>query len=66
MEKPSAVLAVSELYDPLQQELLELSDLPEKPTELRHKATLLFSTMTSGKFCTALCNLEHVTVATKS
>ena len=34
-EKHSAVLAVSELYDPIRQVLLQLSDLPEQPTESR-------------------------------
>ena len=38
-EKHSAVLAVSELYDPIRQVLLELSDLPEELTESRCKAT---------------------------
>ena len=37
--------------------LLELSDLPEKPTESRRKATSLYSVKTSSK---ALCILEHV------
>ena len=32
----TVVLAVSELYDPKQQLLLELSNLPEEPTESRH------------------------------
>ena len=59
-EKHSAVLAVSELYDPIRQVLLELSDLPEEPTESRRKATSLYSVMTSSKFCIALCILEHV------
>ena len=33
IEKHSAVLAVSELCDPIRQALLELSDLSEKPTK---------------------------------
>ena len=59
-EKHSAVLAVSESYDPIRQVLLELSGLTEEPTKLRRKATSLFSIMTSSKFCIALCILEHV------
>ena len=55
-EKHSAVLAVSELYDPIQL-FLELSDLPEEPTESCRKATFV---MTSSKFCIALSILEHV------
>ena len=53
-EKHSAVLAVSELYDPIRQVLLELCDLLEKPTESRSKAISLHSVMTSRKFCIAL------------
>ena len=56
-EKHSSVLAVSELYDSI---LLELSDLPEEPSESRRKAISLYSVMTSCKFCIALCILEHV------
>ena len=59
-EKHSAVLTVSELYDPMRQVLLQISDLPEKPTESRRKAPFLYSVMTSSKFCIALCILEHV------
>ena len=54
------VLAVSELYDPIRQVLLELSDLPEEPTESRRKATSLYSVITLTKFCIALCILKHV------
>ena len=54
------MLAVLELYDPIRQVLLELSELPEELTELRRKATSLYSVMTSNKFCIALCILEHV------
>ena len=54
------VLAVSKLYDPIRQVLLELNDLSEEPTESRHKATSLYSVLTSSKFCIALCILEHV------
>ena len=60
---------ISELYNPIRQVLQELGDLPEEPTELRRKATSLYSVMTSGKFCIAPCILEQVnfvTVATKS
>ena len=46
IEKHSAVLAVSELYDPIRQVVLELGDLSEKPTESRRKATSLCSVMT--------------------
>ena len=61
-EKQSAVLAVSELHDPIRQVglLLELSDLPEEPTESRRKATSLSYIMTLSKFCIALCIFEHV------
>ena len=59
-EKHSAVLAVLEFYDPIRQVLLELSDLPEEPTESRRKATSLYSVLTSRKFCIKLCILEHV------
>ena len=62
-EKHSAVLAVSELYDPIQV-LLELSDLPEEQTESRRKAISLYSVMTSSKFCIALCIPEHITAHT--
>ena len=54
------MLAVSELYDPIRQALLELSDLPEEPTESRRKATVLYSVRTSSEFCIALCILQHV------
>ena len=54
------VLAVSELYDPIRQVLLEFSDLPEDPTESRCKATSLYSVKNSSKFCTELCILKHV------
>ena len=54
------MLAVAELYDPIRQVLLELSDLSEKPTESRHNATSLYSVTTSSKFCIVLCILEHV------
>ena len=47
-EKHSAVLAVSELYDPIRHVLLKLSDLPEEPTESCRKATSLYSIMTSS------------------
>ena len=63
-EKHSAVLAVLKLYDPIRNVLLELSDLSEEPTESRRKATLLYSVMTSSKFCIALCILEHVVAHT--
>ena len=56
-EKHSAVFAVSELYDPIRQALLVLSNLPEKPTESRRKVTALYAIMTSSK---ALCILKHV------
>ena len=59
-EKHSAVLAVLELYGPIRQVLVELIDLPEKPTESRRKATSLYSVVTPNKFCIALCILEHV------
>ena len=59
-KKHSTVLAVSELYNPIQQVLLELSDLSEEPTESRRKATSMCSVMTSCKFYIALCILEHV------
>ena len=49
-----------ELYDPIRQVLLKLSDLSEEPTESRRKATSLYPVMTLGKFCTELCILEHV------
>ena len=51
--------AVSELYEPIQV-LLQLSDLPEKPTES------LYSAITSSKFCIALCILEHVMAHTSN
>ena len=35
-EKHSAMLPVSELYDPIRQVLLELNDLPVESTESRH------------------------------
>ena len=54
------MLAVSELYDLIRQVLLELSDLPEEPTEPRRKATSLYSGMTSSKFRIAHCILEDV------
>ena len=54
------MLAVSELYDPIRQVLLELSDLVEEPSESRRKATFLFFIMTSSKFRIALCILKHV------
>ena len=57
-KKHSAVLAVLELYDPIRQVLLELSDLPEEPTESSRKAISLYSVMTFSKFCIALCILE--------
>ena len=60
-EKHSAVLAVSKLYDPIRQVLLELSNIPEEPTESRRKAIFLYSVMTSSKFCITLCILKHVT-----
>ena len=44
-EKHSAVLAALELYNPMRQVLLELSDMPEEPTETRCKATSLYSVM---------------------
>ena len=59
-KKHSAVLTVSEFYDPIRQVLLELSNLPEEPTESRRKATSLYSVMTSSKFGIALCILEDV------
>ena len=60
-EKHLAVLAVSELYYPIRQVLLELSDLPEEePTESRRKTTSLYPVVTSSKFYIALCILEHV------
>ena len=59
-EKHSAVLAVSELYYSIRQVLLELSDLPEEPTESRRKTTSLYAVTTSSKFYIALCILEHV------
>ena len=58
------MLAVSELYDPIRQVLMELSDLPEEPTESRRKATSLHSVITSSKFCIGLCILEHVVAHT--
>ena len=60
IEKHSAVLAVSEFYDPIQQVLLELSDLPEKPIKSCRKAPSLYSIITLNKFCIALCILEHI------
>ena len=48
------------MYDSIQQVLLELSDLPEEPTELPRKVTFLYSVMTSSKVSTTLCVLEHV------
>ena len=59
-EKHSAVLSVSELYDPIRQVLLKFSDLPEEPIESRRKATSLYSVMTLSKFCIALCIFEHI------
>ena len=59
-EKHSAVLAVSDLYDPIRQVLLEFNDLPEEPTESRRKATSFYYVMISSKFCIALCIVEHV------
>ena len=59
-EKPSALLTASELYDPIRQVLLELSDLSEESTESRRKANSLYSVMTLSKFCITLCILEHV------
>ena len=42
------------IYDPIQQVLLEQSDLPDGSTNLRRKATSLYSALTSCKFCKAL------------
>ena len=49
-EKYSAMLAVSELYDPIRKVLLELSDFPKDPTKSRRKATCLYSVMTLSNF----------------
>ena len=53
-------ISVSELYDTIRQISLELSDLPQEPTESRPLATSLYSVVTSSKFCIALYILEHV------
>ena len=52
-------LGGSEVYDPIRQVLLKLSDLPEEPTKSRRKAITLYSVKTFSKFFIALCNLEH-------
>ena len=49
-EKYSAVLAFSELCDPIRLALLELNNLPVEPTASRSKATSLYSVMTFSKF----------------
>ena len=38
---------------------MELSNLPEKPTESCRKVSSSYSVMTESKFCIALCILEH-------
>ena len=73
-EKHSAVLNVSELYDPIRQVSLELSDLPEDPTELRRKANLFvlcydFKQILLNTLYSRACygaNVDFATVATKS
>ena len=61
-ETLSAMLAVSELYDPIRQVLLKLSELSEKSRESRRQATFLtlYSRARYGTF------VNFVTVATKS
>ena len=56
----STVLAVLELFDPIRQVLLELSDLPDEPTESRRVANSLYSVMTSSKFYIAICIFQDV------
>ena len=58
-----------ELYDPIRQVLLKLSDLSEEPTESRRKATCLYPVMTLGTLYSRACfgaYVNFVTVATKS
>ena len=72
--KHSAVLAVSKLYNPIRQVLLELSNLFEEPSESRRKAIFFvlcydFKQILHNALYSRACYdayVNFVTVATKS